>query len=710
MFELKNVYKYYHNAGVTNKGLLNVNLSLEKNEIVVITGESGSGKSTLLNVITKQDTFDEGEIYYYGNETSYFSIDDMDNFRKNKIGFIFQNYNIIDSYTVLENVMLPLIINDVPYKEAKKEAFEIIKKVGLEKWANNRGTKLSGGQKQRCVIARALASRCEILACDEPTGNLDSQTGNEIVELIKEVAKDKLVLIVTHNYEQFAPIATRKIKVHDGEIIEDTYITKPDKDENKTLELDYVPVNNKTNSRIAFNNLKSTPRKTFLMCLITLFTAFFAFYLYQASYSVITNGYKENPFAYQGTNKIVVYEKNHNTLDLTKFSDYNYVVNPTSMESDDSFIFDLTNSTNTSGVSFYANYESQMPKKYNLKFGNLPKSDGEVLLIVPSDSTDDFMISRFNNDGFTTLKVRSSAADISEDPNLDFSNRYLYFNLTGIAYSSSVKSNVVVPATAKDNERLRLFSLLENKSSNFPILLDLNQSTKFILKNADKYESIKNDNDYFYYYIDSNHTLFKNTIPYSVNTEMKYEGVLVLGNDVSEYENVYEISLYGNKKNIKKVATKAGYQYLDVSKYDVSTALIRLIYNLLSYVSLVSQSITILIIYLIASIILLKVFTSKLETYAIFRTLGVTKKDMKKILYIEVFMTVMAMTFVNLFISIVIGRLNVSNSFVNLYKHMVPQIIIFYILIMLFISYLLARKFNKKLFKSSVSKTLREEE
>ena len=94
MFELKKVYKYYHNAGVTNKGLLNVNLKLEKNEIVVITGESGSGKSTLLNVITKQDTFDEGEIYYYGNETSYFSIDDMDNFRKNKIGFIFQNYNI----------------------------------------------------------------------------------------------------------------------------------------------------------------------------------------------------------------------------------------------------------------------------------------------------------------------------------------------------------------------------------------------------------------------------------------------------------------------------------------------------------------------------------------------------------------------------------------------------------------------------------------
>ena len=328
MFELKDVYKYYHNQGVTNKGLLDVNLKLERGEIVVITGESGSGKSTLLNVITKQDTFDEGEIYYYGNETSYFSVDDMDHFRKNKIGFIFQNYNIIDSYTVLENVMLPLIINDVPYNEAKAEAMEIIKKVGLEKWAKNRGTKLSGGQKQRCVIARALASRCDVLACDEPTGNLDVQTGNEIVELIKEVAQDKLVLIVTHNYDQFAKIATRKIKVHDGQIIEDTYISRPEMEENKELDLDYVPVKYKTDARIALNNLKSTPRKTFLMCLITLFTAFFAFYLYQASYTLIRNSYKDNQFIYQGDNKVIAYDKNHNTIDASQFDGkYDYQVN-----------------------------------------------------------------------------------------------------------------------------------------------------------------------------------------------------------------------------------------------------------------------------------------------------------------------------------------------------------------------------------------------
>ena len=199
MLKLENVSKYYTNGTNTNLGLRNINLEFHTGEIVAITGESGSGKSTLLNVITKMDTFDEGEIYYKGNETSYFSIDDMDNFRKNKVGFIFQNYNIIDSYTVLENVMMPYTLNGIESKQAKQKAIELIEKVGLKKRINNRGSQLSGGEKQRCVIARALASNAEILACDEPTGNLDSKTGAEIISLIKEVAQDKLVLIVTHN-------------------------------------------------------------------------------------------------------------------------------------------------------------------------------------------------------------------------------------------------------------------------------------------------------------------------------------------------------------------------------------------------------------------------------------------------------------------------------------------------------------------------------
>ena len=128
MIRLENVNKFYSNNDVTSLGLVNVNLEFKRGEIVVITGESGSGKSTLLNVVTKVDKFDEGEIYYFGEETSYFGIDEMDQFRKDKVGFIFQNYNILESYTVLDNVMLPLLINGMEKKEAKKKAIELIKK------------------------------------------------------------------------------------------------------------------------------------------------------------------------------------------------------------------------------------------------------------------------------------------------------------------------------------------------------------------------------------------------------------------------------------------------------------------------------------------------------------------------------------------------------------------------------------------------------
>ncbi len=215
------------------------------------------------------DTFDEGEIYYNGEETSYFDINDMDLFRKDKIGFIFQNYNIIESYTVLENVLLPLKIQGVPIKEAREKALEVLEKVGLKNRINNKGSELSGGEKQRTVIARALVSNTQILACDEPTGNLDSKTGKDIINLIREVAKDKLVLIVTHNFDEVKDIATRKITVFDGEIVEDIELKKIEKIELKEpLNLDNSKISKKTISNVAFSNLKSTPKKTFFMSLI----------------------------------------------------------------------------------------------------------------------------------------------------------------------------------------------------------------------------------------------------------------------------------------------------------------------------------------------------------------------------------------------------------------------------------------------------------
>ncbi|MCR5787457.1 MAG: ABC transporter ATP-binding protein, partial [Acholeplasmatales bacterium] len=274
MLELRNVSKFYNNNGVVSLGLKNINLSFNKGEIVAICGESGSGKSTLLNVISKIDTFDEGEIYYKGEETSYFDITDMDKFRKNKVGFIFQNYNIIESYSVLRNVMLPFEIQGLTEKEAKEKAIELIKRVGLYKRIKNKGSQLSGGEKQRCVIARALAYNCEILACDEPTGNLDSKTGKEIIDLIKEISEDKLVLIVTHNYDEIKDIATRKITVKDSEVISDEVFKEVKEEKEEYQETKESQIRFFTSLRLALQNLLYTPKRTIFTSLVLLIVGF----------------------------------------------------------------------------------------------------------------------------------------------------------------------------------------------------------------------------------------------------------------------------------------------------------------------------------------------------------------------------------------------------------------------------------------------------
>lgn len=222
MIKLKNVSKYYYSKGIIASGISRVNLDLDAGEFVVITGESGSGKSTLLNVISGLDTYEEGEMYIEGRETSHYTASDFEGYRQQYISCIFQSFNLVSSYTVYQNVALAMQIDGCEAAEIRQKVNDIIKKVGLYEFRNRKVSKLSGGQKQRVAIARALAKDTKILVADEPTGNLDSESAEGIVELLTDIASDKLVIVVTHNYEQFKDHATRIIKMHDGKIVEDT--------------------------------------------------------------------------------------------------------------------------------------------------------------------------------------------------------------------------------------------------------------------------------------------------------------------------------------------------------------------------------------------------------------------------------------------------------------------------------------------------------
>lgn len=226
LLKLESIGKIYVSDNNIAVGIRGVDLSFERGEFVAVTGKSGSGKSTLLNVISGMDTYEEGELYVEGEPTSHYLQKDWEEYRKQYISFIFQEYNIIESFTVLQNVELALMNIDDPRKRREK-AMELIRRVGLEKHIHHKGSKLSGGQKQRTVIARALAKDSPILLCDEPTGNLDSKSSEEIISLLREVSKEKLVIIVTHNFEQVEAYATRHIRIYDGAVESDYTIQAP---------------------------------------------------------------------------------------------------------------------------------------------------------------------------------------------------------------------------------------------------------------------------------------------------------------------------------------------------------------------------------------------------------------------------------------------------------------------------------------------------
>ena len=225
--ELKKVSKYYAGEDSVSMGFSRIDLNLDIGEFVAITGESGSGKSTLLNVISGLDTYEEGEMFVCGEDTTAYGTEDYEIYRKTYIGNIFQDFNLINSYTVYQNIEAVMLLSGKKKKECRQRVLELIDKVGLSQYRRTKVSRLSGGQKQRVAIARALAKDAPIIVADEPTGNLDSASAESVMETLSMVSADKLVVIVTHNYEQAEPYVTRKLTMHDGKIIEDKVIAAP---------------------------------------------------------------------------------------------------------------------------------------------------------------------------------------------------------------------------------------------------------------------------------------------------------------------------------------------------------------------------------------------------------------------------------------------------------------------------------------------------
>ena len=222
MLRLKNITKEYNAGEEKVEALRGINLEFRDNEFVSILGQSGCGKTTLLNIIGGLDQYTDGDLIISGRSTKEFKDRDWDTYRNHKVGFVFQSYNLIMHQTVLSNVELALTLSGVSKSERRQRAIEALKKVGLEDQIHKKPNQMSGGQMQRVAIARALVNNPEILLADEPTGALDSNTSVQIMDLLKEIANDRLVVMVTHNPELAEQYSTRIIRLLDGQVIDDT--------------------------------------------------------------------------------------------------------------------------------------------------------------------------------------------------------------------------------------------------------------------------------------------------------------------------------------------------------------------------------------------------------------------------------------------------------------------------------------------------------
>ncbi len=265
MLKLENIKKDYITGDTTVHALKGVSVEFRKSEFVSILGQSGCGKTTLLNIIGGLDRYTSGELYIGGRATSDFRDRDWDNYRNHSVGFIFQSYNLIPHQSVLSNVELALTLTGVPRAERRRRAAEALEKVGLADQFNKKPNEMSGGQMQRVAIARALVNDPEILLADEPTGALDSETSVQIMELLKEISKDRLVIMVTHNPELAKRYSTRIIRLLDGNITDDTMPYSGGEEEKTAEKSGKRPsMSFLTALSLSLNNLMTKKARTFL--------------------------------------------------------------------------------------------------------------------------------------------------------------------------------------------------------------------------------------------------------------------------------------------------------------------------------------------------------------------------------------------------------------------------------------------------------------
>jgi len=750
MLKLVNVSKYYSSNNVIALGLRKVNLEFHSNEFVAIVGESGSGKTTLLNVICGIDTYEEGEMYLHGEETSYFGIADMENYRKKYVAFVFQNFNLIDSYTVLQNVEAPLIFAGYPRKEIRPRALEIIRRVGLEKHIHHKATKLSGGQKQRVVIARALAKDAPIIAADEPTGNLDSEAAKQIIELLHEIAKDKLVIIVTHDYEQVKGYATRRIRIFDGEIVEDAEMTPTVKTDLPKI------VDTEKHMRIrdffgtALRNLAAVPKKTIMMVLVFALFSFFVALAYGAfnasmrDYEISYNYYFSNSMITR-----VVLRKTDKTA-FTTLELENLLDDPlieTYVASD--YVLDYYLGMQEDEVNEYGyhNYVGGYPfpleiiSDTDLAGGRMPDVDGEVVIATYDTSAETIAaylgkIYWPSSGGWSDATSGDSVTIVGvvslESIHLDntYYSYFLFREHDFAAYTrASYLSAGLLLSTFDGVDNLGNPFIMDSLFDVFSLEIDdavADGVMTYPRANADSCDpgtevcaavGTMTIEDYYQTRITPDITINY----YETNGSENRTAAVKMNEDTYDAifgDGVYQISVLaasdvGVEGLVRRLALlrdglltskyKVFYPYDSPMEDEYSQMAI-----LLSIIAAtVILAVTLLASTLITYIIFRAIINTKLNDYAIFRTIGASQKMIQNFIYLENGLTAVVAYGAVLGVILYLQTVETALTAVIKFYTLGGYVILF--LIVLVMAFLISRKYCRRVFKESVQRTLKAE-
>ena len=746
MIKLSNVSKFYYKKGMIASGFTRVNLELNLGEFVVITGESGSGKSTLLNVISGLDTYEEGEMYIDGKETSHFMDKDFVEYRKRYIGNIFQSFNLVNSYTVYQNVELILLINGYKKSEIKKRTREILDKVGMLEFAHTKASKLSGGQKQRVAIARALAKNTDIIVADEPTGNLDSKSAQDIVKLLSDIANDKLVIVVTHNYEQFEGYATRKIKMHDGKISEDIKL-KDVKFSETTRELGSRSKRAGRNAgklsagsklRLGVRNTFNVLPKFLLLLLVFVFvlagvTSEYTAYLSQ-KHQADNLGYNSY-FTNASLNRVILKKSDGSKFTTSDYESINKIYNVKNISEYD-ILLDNELALESGDIYYDVIPRSVDEYKGSLVSGRMPSASNEVLAVFGNTSgvSKRTQKNSLNKTFQVTLGESGKTANvtvvgIAEDKNdnsLASYNAQIYMqdNMLDEIMTEIYHTNSTITVTINGKEQTvedgdTMYNLIPNSKVKKGEALVSSEVNNFYDDGKSEGHKLKGKVTNIYY---KSEKTFKITKTYTEATFKKLTGLKSYESNAgavfinpSDYNkmfshNNYQSTIYVKDtdkiKDTKTTLEKMGYEVLPIQEV--------LITNIGETISLLQLPITIIVIitlFFVAYFVIRLILKSRTGYFSILRMLGMQQNAIRRVMDIEIITVVIIAFAIFMAAAMLSSHGIISVKYINnLIKYMTPENYGILFAINLVMGYLISGKFTRSLFKGSAMGTYREVE